>query len=109
MDERRRYQRIYVQRHAGEYDCSIEMNGKNYYATLLDIGAGGARFSVKEAPDYDMYGQYGMIKNDYYDLPYILSMNYKVAWNYGDEIGVSFSDMLDEDYETLNNYYTSYS
>lgn len=109
MEERRRYQRTYVQRHAGEYDYALEIDGKYYYASIVDISSGGARFSIKDAPDYDMKGYYGAVKNDYYDAQYLLNRDYKVVWNYKDYIGVEFNDALEKEYDDLNYYYATYA
>jgi hypothetical protein len=105
MNERRQFQRITVKRHAGDYDCSLELNGVCHHASLIDISPGGARFSLDGTPAYDINGRCGTVKNDYYEHNYLLSQTYKVLWSAGNEIGVAFDLLLDQHYYTLKNYY----
>jgi len=107
MYERRRYDRTYAKRHANGYDYNVEIDGRKYYAQLLDISRGGARIKLLDAPDYDYSGKYGAVKDDYYDYQYLKGMTYTVAWYDQKEMGISFQEPL-ADHTGALTYYSSY-
>lgn len=104
MEERRKYQRLDLKDYA--YDCSVQINGEEYYARLLDISKGGARLQLQGdyAPNMG-YGSSGNIMEEHYK-PYVMNSNdYSVVWSYGKEVGISFSNQLSYSYEDIKNYY----
>jgi hypothetical protein len=104
MQERRNYQRLDLKGYA--YDCSVQINGEEYYARLLDISQGGARLQLQGDYDPDMrYGSYGKVKEEYYKPAFLHDHYYSVVWSYGKEVGVSFSGPLLHSYEDMKNYY----
>jgi c-di-GMP-binding flagellar brake protein YcgR len=105
MEERRRYQRIYAQKHANGYDYGLELDGYYYKAKLVDVSQGGARLQLEDEPGVDLYEKSGVVKDDYYDQPYIEGVNYTVVWAKNYELGISFSTPLDLEYGTLYLYY----
>jgi len=107
MDERRYYNRVTVDNHANGYDCTVYIDGKNYSARLIDISQGGAKLEVHGLPGNYAYGMKGNIVDDYYEEPYLAGKYYTVAWHREEYIGVSFSEPLFRDYESLYSYYTT--
>ena len=107
MDERRNYKRVTVQKHVGNHDCILELDGAYYYAKLIDISASGARFYTEKALNDDMYGKYGYVAENYYTDKSIYEKNYSVAWNSANEVGVRFDNALSAEYSYLESYYSA--
>lgn len=105
MDERRYYERVQVQNHPDKYDCSIELDGYYYLAKLIDLSKGGARLKLPDYPGYNMQGKTGAVKNDFYGQPYIQGMEYTVAWNTGDVLGIAFKEPISYETGELYSYY----
>lgn len=104
MEERRNYQRLDLKGYA--YDCSVQINGEEYYARLLDISQGGARLQLQGDYDSNMrYGSYGKVKEEYYKPAFLHDHYYSVVWSSGKEVGVSFSGPLLHSYEDMKSYY----
>lgn len=107
MEERRRYNRVAVNNHANGYDCTIEIEGMYYSASLMDISSGGARLKLTEAPSYDAYGKSGNVKDDYYEQPYLKDKYYTVAWHNEYYMGIAFTEPLSKETEALYSYYSA--
>jgi c-di-GMP-binding flagellar brake protein YcgR len=54
MEERRQYQRVYLDEYDYEYPCYIQYGDAQYSVKLLDISQGGARFGMEygQLPSY---------------------------------------------------------
>lgn len=107
MEERRRYDRVDVNYHVNNYDCTVEIDGMYYSARLVDISSGGARLKLSDAPAYDAYGMYGKIKDDYYEQPYLQGVYYTVAWHNDYDMGISFTEPLSKKTDALYDYYSA--
>jgi c-di-GMP-binding flagellar brake protein YcgR len=105
MEERRCSRRIYAQKHAYDYDCAIELGGRYYKARLVDLSQSGARLLLDDVLAIDLYGKMGVVKEDYYDQPFMEGLRCTVAWTKNDEVGLSFLKPLTLEYGALYLYY----
>lgn len=102
MEERRNYQRLDLTGYT--YDCSVQINGEEYYARLLDISQGGARLQLQA--DYDQDMRSGKFKEEAYKPSLLSDQYYSVVWNYGKDIGVSFKSPLQYSNDDMKSYYS---
>jgi hypothetical protein len=107
MDNIRRYNRVRVDKHADEYDCTIQIDGNHYPAMLINISQGGAQLKLDDFPGHDIHGMSGNIIDDYYEEPYLAGKYYTVAWHNDQYLGVSFLEPLEKDFDSLYAYYTT--
>ncbi|MFV0422770.1 PilZ domain-containing protein [Oleidesulfovibrio sp.] len=102
MEDRRKYDRVYLSEYDYDYPCYIQYGDAEYSVKLLDISQGGARFYMEygQMPAYQ-YSQ-GTIMRMAENSPYYMkNVSYNVAWQYGNEFGVTFSQPLSTSYTAL--------
>lgn len=104
-EEKRQYARVEVEKHSEAYDCLLQIDGKNFQASLVNISTGGAQFRLDSKPSHNVAGKPGKIKYDNYDQPYLADKCYSIAWHNNDYIGVKFDEPLSKDYSSLYAYY----
>ena len=104
MEERRNYHRIFAQMHSANYDYCLELDGEYHKAKLLDVSQGGARLLLGHKPGTELNGKVGVVKDDYHDTPFMEGISYFVVWTLENMMGVSFSEPLPWESETLYEY-----
>lgn len=104
-DDKRQYQRVDVEKHSEQFDCLLDIEGKKYQASLVNISTGGAQFRLDAKPGQAMAGKAGIIKYDNYDEPFLANKLYTIMWHNDSYIGVKFDEVLSKDYASLYSYY----
>jgi c-di-GMP-binding flagellar brake protein YcgR len=99
MEERRQYQRVYLDEYDYEYPCYIQYGDAQYSVKLLDISQGGARFGMEygQLPSYE-YSSGSIMRLIENSPEYMKNIQYHVVWQQGNEVGVSFGEPLSTGY-----------